>query len=306
MTQLLSSPVALLRSVLLQSALATILLGLLLSPNGALAQTEVPGEDAISASDLLKIQQISDVTISPDGRTAAYVVTSIVETPESDRPYAYRRQLYSVPANGRSAPMMLTRSETPSTQPAWHPDSDRIAFVRPVNGTPQVFILPAFGGEPYQLTDAPHGASSPIWSPSGNQLLFAASVPRHVVAEKMAFGGRFDDERPGRTEADTLAGTEVQTQIILRDSMTLDALDTLAVDSDSVKIIADSLQARIDTVRQTRGIDAPADPDGSLLQIRKWLAHRRQRLSRAVPAVGHGETRCSGPHSAACGLRWSV
>ena len=275
MTQLLSSPVALLRSALLQSALATILLGLLLSPNGALAQTEAPGEDAITATDLLRVQQISDVTISPDGRTAAYVVTSIVETPEGERPYAYRRQLYSVPANGRSAPMILTRSEAPSTQPAWHPDSDRIAFVRPVNGTPQVFILPAFGGEPYQLTDMPHGATSPSWSPGGNQLLFASSVPRNVVAEEIAVGDTFDDERSRRTAADTLAGTEVQTQIILRDSVTLDALDTLPVGSDSVQILADSLNARIDTVRQTVDIDAPADPDGSLLQVRKWLGERR-------------------------------
>ena len=93
--------------------------------------------------------------------------------------------------------------------------------------------------------------------------------------EDIAFGDTFDDERPRRTAADTLAGTETQTRIILRDSVTLDALDTLAVGSDRVQIMVDSLNARVDTVRQTRGINAPADPDGSLLQIRKWLGERR-------------------------------
>jgi len=234
-----------------------------------------PNASAITASDLLKIQQISDVTISPDGRTAAYVVKRIEETPDEDRPYTYRRQIYAVPSNGRSEPQVLTRAPEDATSPAWHPNSDRLAFVRSVDGTPQIFVLPVFGGEPYQLTDTPRGATDPQWGPNGRRLLFAASVPRLHVAREMAEGTSFPEERPGRTASDTLAPPSFELRVVLRDSLTLDPLDTLAVEDTSLATLADSLGALRDTVRQEIPDAHPPSPDGTLLQIRKWLGERR-------------------------------
>src|SRR5207253_5401197 len=43
-------------------------------------------------------------------------------------------------------------------------------------GKPQIWLIPAKGGEARQLTFMEHGASSPVWSPDSKRLLFSAAV----------------------------------------------------------------------------------------------------------------------------------
>ena len=58
------------------------------------------------------------------------------------------------------------------------PDGAQIAFLR-VNGKskPQIYVMPAAGGEPRRLTDLPLGAGAPVWSPDSTRLAFVARVP---------------------------------------------------------------------------------------------------------------------------------
>ncbi len=189
------------------------------------------GAEPITASDLFEIRQLGDVAVSPDGRSVVYTVRRAVREVEAgDTTYGYRTHLYLASATGREAPRPLTRGEASATQPAWHPDGDRLAFVRTVEGEPQVFVLPLLGGEAYPLTDAEHGATRPRWSPDGRRLLYASTLPLRTVQEQMQSAQMqhvpaWPTERPGRTPADT-AG-------------------------------------------------AAPDPDGSLAQVRTWLARNR-------------------------------
>lgn len=158
----------------------------------ALAQD---GSEPIVASDLLRIQQLGDVTVSPDGRSVVYSVRSIVEDAESDGEYTYETQLWTV--SGREAPRQLTVAREGASSPAWHPEGDRLAFVRSVDGKPQIFVLSMFGGEPMQVTSFEHGASSPAWSPDGTTLLFAVSLPESEM--RTLYGDKpWTPERPGR------------------------------------------------------------------------------------------------------------
>ena len=191
------------------------------------AAASVPEQDSLSirATDLFKIQELGSVSVSPDGRLVVYTSKTIEENPE-DSTYAYRTHLFVVPASGREAPTQLTRGESAS-EPAWHPESDRIAFVRQVDDTPQIFVLPFFGGEPYQLTRFEHGARRPRWSPDGTKLLFSASLSEaDVRAREVESVPPWPDERPGRAPDDTQ--------------------------------------------------NATPDPDGSLADVRAWLAENRE------------------------------
>jgi len=131
--------------------------------------------ELIKISDMLKIKQMSGISISPDGSKAVFVLNSIDQDGDSKWEYKYNNQLYIVPTDGSAAPKPLTAKD-PAAQAVWSPDGKQLAFVRPVEGKPQIFLLSFDGGEPIQLTKFKYGASSPKFSPNGKQILFSASV----------------------------------------------------------------------------------------------------------------------------------
>ncbi|MGH3302985.1 MAG: serine hydrolase, partial [Streptosporangiaceae bacterium] len=69
------------------------------------------------------------------------------------------------------------------------------AFLRAQDGPAQLWLLPASGGEPEQLTTLPLGAGAPVWSPDGSKIAFAAAVDLHAAA------GEDDKARASRASA---------------------------------------------------------------------------------------------------------
>jgi dipeptidyl aminopeptidase/acylaminoacyl peptidase len=145
---------------------------LLLIPFGAIGQNKT---DLIKITDMLQIKQMSGLSMSPDGSKAVFVLNSIEQDGESKWEYKYNNQLYLVATDGSAAPKALTNKES-AGQPSWSPDGKQLAFVRTVDGKPQIFLLSFDGGEPIQLTKFKYGASNPKWSPDGKQMVFGASV----------------------------------------------------------------------------------------------------------------------------------
>ena len=168
----------------------------------AMSQTKQP----VLVTDMLKIKTITSVTLAEDGSNAAFVVTSI--EPESDSAkweYKYTNQLWMVSTEPGAAPRQLTFSKEGASQPAWSPDGKQLAFVRAVDGRPQIFILSFTGGEPRQLTKFKYGASAPRWSPDGKQIAFAASLrPRDLMNDSLLNPGKkvpaWSMEKPGFTK----------------------------------------------------------------------------------------------------------
>ncbi len=152
-----------------------LLAALMLAASSAQAQTK----DPIKVTDLLKIKTIGEIHLSKKGSRAVFTLTTIepdtsVKTSKWD--YKYFTQLYLTAADGSTAPRQLTTAKEGATQPGWSPDGTKIAFVRPVDGKTQIFILSLDGGEPIQLTHSRYGASSPKWSPDGKDILFASRI----------------------------------------------------------------------------------------------------------------------------------
>jgi dipeptidyl aminopeptidase/acylaminoacyl peptidase len=137
----------------------------------------------LEPEDLYAIASAEDPQVTPDGNRIAYVVATI------DRgSYEYRRRLWIVPAQA-GEPRQFTAGPN-DTAPRWSPDGNWLAFVRapagehnPKNeeerdrgvGKPQLWIMPADGGEARQLTYLREGAGDPLWVPDGS-LIFSAEV----------------------------------------------------------------------------------------------------------------------------------
>lgn len=253
----------------------------------------------IQASDLLQIRELGDVTLSPDGREMVYTVNRIVEDNEGE--YTYRSQLYVARPDGRIDPEPLTRT-APAAQPDWHPSSDILAFVRPVDGVPQIFVMTRTGGEPYQLTDAPHGATQPQWIGNGDRLIYASSIPGTELAEA---GDPIPDwfgDRPGADNRSTDYTPDTRSLLVLRDTVRHMAVDTLDADTltladaeldtdrlaaiddptyaDSLRAFGSARQAIVDTVAVE--IPASPSPDGPLPLQRQWLDEQAEQRNPDV------------------------
>lgn len=152
----------------------------------------------IVTSDVLKLKTASQITISPYGSRAIYVVTSMTEDEEND--YKYLRHIWMANLdNDNPYTQQLTYGDRSDSQPSWSPDGSKIAFVRKDGDKSQIWILPLTGGEAYVLTNTQHSASNPEWSPDGTKILFSSSIPMEELEGTPAW----DYERPGRSFDDT-------------------------------------------------------------------------------------------------------
>ena len=132
-------------------------------------------KESIKVTDMLQIKTANNLTITDDGSKAAFTVLSI-EQDTGKWEYKYLTQVWMVATDG-SQPRQLTFSKEGATQPKWRPDGKQLAFVRTVDGKPQIFLSGFDGGEAMQLTKFKYGAGNPEWSKDGKRLIFTAQIP---------------------------------------------------------------------------------------------------------------------------------
>jgi len=133
---------------------------------------------AVSDSDLFAFRWVASPQISPDGRQAAYVLVTV-----NAKHDGYETSLWVVGTDGASAPRRLTAGARDGA-PRWSPDGSTLAFLRPQDGRPQLYLLPLGGGEAQQLTDLPKGASAAAWSPDGKAIAFTSTTTPEDLAKK--------------------------------------------------------------------------------------------------------------------------
>ena len=119
---------------------------------------------------IYQLTTVSDPALSPDGLRLAFV----------------RSKIEKSTMENRSQIMLMTLPDgepIPFTQPAkcsaprFSPDSQTIAFLRRDNKERrQLWLIPVFGGEAWQLTHVPGGVTEFAWSPDSGALVFVSDV----------------------------------------------------------------------------------------------------------------------------------
>ena len=148
----------------------------------------------------IALRRVSSIAPSPDGAWLAVAVQRL------DRDGAkYVSDLWKVPTDGSGA-TQLTRGDSKDSAPCFRHDG-ALGFLsnrQPTEIKPdedadkrmQVWLLPANGGEPQQVTDEPLGVESFKFAKKADRLVVLASVLHEVQLDKQREAAR-DREKKG-------------------------------------------------------------------------------------------------------------
>lgn len=129
---------------------------------------------------IMKFKPISGTDISPDGKYVAYVVREPIMTKDKSE---YLSQIWVAATDG-SMNVQYTRNEKSSTNPAFSPDGNSIAFLSSRNEKTQVWVMRLMGGEPEQITTEKNGVRNFQWSPDGSKISFIKNDEKTEEEEK--------------------------------------------------------------------------------------------------------------------------
>ena len=181
-------------------------LALAIVPGLAMAQDAIDGassnmpaqqgpERGFVASDLFRLQGVTDPQISPDGARIAYVRSSADIMTDRDVPSIWLVD----PASGRQRPLVTGKGAHFS--PRWSPDGKRIAYVSSDGeGSPQLHVMWLDGGQDVALTGLPDSPGAIVWSPDGAQIAYTVRVP----GKGMQLGSQPADKPEGAQWAEPL------------------------------------------------------------------------------------------------------
>ena len=122
-----------------------------------------------TATEMMKLERLADLQLSPDGTQVAYALTEI-DLPGQKR----NAELWLAPVAG-GEPRRLTTNPASDTRPRFSPDGRSLAFLSTRDGSPQVWQLELAGGEAKKLTSLSTGVDAFEWL-GGTRLALVSEV----------------------------------------------------------------------------------------------------------------------------------
>ena len=132
---------------------------------------------------------VADPQISPDGAKILFTYSEV--NMKKDK---YDTQIWSYDLENKK-PTQFTYAVENASNPRWSPDGKHVLFTstRPSHDDtdtekseekkPQIFVIPADGGEARQITRVEEAAENPAWAPDGKTVLFSSMVHRGEKVE---------------------------------------------------------------------------------------------------------------------------
>lgn len=137
------------------------------------AQGQMQASVPFNVRDLVRLQRISEVAVSPDGKHAAYTVRAT--DMDANRG---RRAIWLIDTRKRNAaPVRITDLEADSGAAEWSADGRFIYFLSNRGGSMQVWRV-APGGDPLQVTALPLPVGTFRVSPTGDRVFVTLEVFR--------------------------------------------------------------------------------------------------------------------------------
>jgi Tol biopolymer transport system component len=126
---------------------------------------------ALEPSGPQSVRGILSPVVAPNGRAVAFVALGDV--------WIAPLSAASPPIAG--APSRITNDEAAELDPAWSPDSGRLAFASDRDGRMQIWVHDFRTNLQKRITDDSTGATRPSWSPDGNHVAYLDNNERKLA-----------------------------------------------------------------------------------------------------------------------------
>ena len=141
-----------------------------------LSFVSVPAQKrAFTIEDLYRVKNISDLHVSPDGKSIVFAVAI------SDLGRAKKTtHIWTMNIDGKNL-RQLTTGETNASSPSFSPDGKQILFVSSKDGSDNLYLVAAnplnVAKNPWRkLTNISTGVSDPLWAPDGKWIALSSDV----------------------------------------------------------------------------------------------------------------------------------
>ena len=146
---------------------------------------------AMTPADTLRVANVDDAQISPDGAWVVYTVSTIAGDGTRSTLWIARTAAdpsqtaleAARPDARRSAPTQLLTGDWNATNPRWSPDSRRISFLASEKNQTALYMVSIDNRQPRMITAVhetnfylPYAGESIAWSPDGKRIAYISAV----------------------------------------------------------------------------------------------------------------------------------